>query len=89
VIDFRGSTMARSLIMETEFHYHDMEGKLIPHKYKFDVLITTYEMVKKKKKIQSNAIVFFFFTNSKKKPPFLGICWCINIKGYSLALWCV
>ncbi|KAI8883742.1 hypothetical protein K501DRAFT_86912 [Backusella circina FSU 941] len=44
VIDYRGSTMARSLIMETEFHYQDMEGRPIPQKYKFDVLITTYEM---------------------------------------------
>ncbi|KAI8991556.1 hypothetical protein BDF20DRAFT_845263 [Mycotypha africana] len=44
VIDFRGSTLARSLIVETEFFYQDMEGKNIPNKYKFDVLITTYEM---------------------------------------------
>lgn len=44
VIDFRGSTMARNLIVETEFHYQDMEGNTIPNKFKFDVLITTYEM---------------------------------------------
>jgi SNF2 family DNA or RNA helicase len=32
------------LIIETEFHYQDIEGQPIPNKYKFDVLITTYEM---------------------------------------------
>ncbi|KAI8088403.1 hypothetical protein BDF21DRAFT_413129 [Thamnidium elegans] len=44
VVDFRGSTMARNLIVETEFHYQDIEGNIIPNKFKFDVLITTYEM---------------------------------------------
>ncbi|KAI9316672.1 P-loop containing nucleoside triphosphate hydrolase protein [Dichotomocladium elegans] len=44
VVDFRGSTMARNLIVETEFNYRDMEGNLIPNRFKFDVLVTTYEM---------------------------------------------
>ncbi|CAO0794785.1 unnamed protein product [Mucor circinelloides] len=44
VIDFRGSVTARNLIVETEFHYQDAEGNIIPNKFKFDVLITTYEM---------------------------------------------
>ncbi|KAI9318061.1 P-loop containing nucleoside triphosphate hydrolase protein [Dichotomocladium elegans] len=43
-IDFRGSTQARNLIVETEFYYKDMQGNIIPNRYKFDVLITTYEM---------------------------------------------
>ncbi|KAG0788881.1 hypothetical protein G6F16_006870 [Rhizopus arrhizus] len=43
IVDFRGSHTARSLIIETEFNYLDMEGNPIPGKYKFDVLITTYE----------------------------------------------
>lgn len=46
VIDFRGSNMARSLIVETEFYYKDMQGNTIPNRYKFDVLVTTYEMVR-------------------------------------------
>lgn len=45
VIDFRGSNAARSLIVETEFYYKDMQGNTIPNRYKFDVLVTTYEMV--------------------------------------------
>ncbi|KAI9491153.1 SNF2 family N-terminal domain-containing protein [Zychaea mexicana] len=44
VIDFRGSNHARSLIVETEFYYKDMQGAIIPNRYKFDVLVTTYEM---------------------------------------------
>ncbi|KAI8069985.1 SNF2 family N-terminal domain-containing protein [Gongronella butleri] len=44
VVDFRGNANARSLLLETEFHYKDMQGKNIPNTYKFDVLITTYEM---------------------------------------------
>ncbi|ORZ15904.1 P-loop containing nucleoside triphosphate hydrolase protein [Absidia repens] len=44
VIDFRGNALSRSLLIETEFYYKDMQGKNIPHRYKFDALITTYEM---------------------------------------------
>ncbi|KAI9278311.1 SNF2 family N-terminal domain-containing protein [Phascolomyces articulosus] len=44
VIDFRGSNQARSLIVETEFYYKDMQGLTIPNRYKFDVIVTTYEM---------------------------------------------
>ncbi|RCI00137.1 hypothetical protein CU097_010915 [Rhizopus azygosporus] len=44
VVDFRGSNFARNLIIETEFYYQDAEANNIPGKYKFDVLITTYEM---------------------------------------------
>jgi SNF2 family DNA or RNA helicase len=44
VVDYRGGNMARKLIMETEFNYQDLEGNPISGKYKFDVLITTYEM---------------------------------------------
>ncbi|KAL0088183.1 P-loop containing nucleoside triphosphate hydrolase protein [Phycomyces blakesleeanus] len=44
VIDYRGSQMARNLIYETEFYYKDINGNIIPDRYKFDVIITTYEM---------------------------------------------
>lgn len=44
VIDYRGNTQARDLIVETEFYYKDVQSKRIPNRYKFDVLITTYEM---------------------------------------------
>ncbi|KAI8331392.1 P-loop containing nucleoside triphosphate hydrolase protein [Chlamydoabsidia padenii] len=43
-IDFRGNAFSRSLLIETEFYYKDMQGKNIPNRYKFDALITTYEM---------------------------------------------
>ncbi|KAI9305451.1 P-loop containing nucleoside triphosphate hydrolase protein [Cunninghamella echinulata] len=44
VIDYRGNALSRSLLIETEFFYKDMQGKNIPNRYKFDALITTYEM---------------------------------------------
>ncbi|KAF7732761.1 Chromodomain helicase DNA binding protein [Apophysomyces ossiformis] len=44
VVDYRGSVLARTLFVETEFHYKDVQGLNIPNRYKFDVLITTYEM---------------------------------------------
>ncbi|CAO3638143.1 unnamed protein product [Cunninghamella blakesleeana] len=44
VIDYRGNALSRSLLIETEFSYKDMQGKSIPNRYKFDALITTYEM---------------------------------------------
>ncbi|ORZ14695.1 SNF2 family N-terminal domain-domain-containing protein [Absidia repens] len=44
VIDYRGSNMARNLIVDTEFYYKDHDSNNIPDRYKFDVLITTYEM---------------------------------------------
>ncbi|ORX61446.1 hypothetical protein DM01DRAFT_1395195 [Hesseltinella vesiculosa] len=44
VIDYRGNANSRGLLVETEFHYKDMQGKSIPNKFKFDALITTYEM---------------------------------------------
>lgn len=44
VIDYRGSILSRNLLVETEFYYKDVESKPIPNRFKFDVLITTYEM---------------------------------------------
>ncbi|KAL1920993.1 uncharacterized protein VTP21DRAFT_11628 [Calcarisporiella thermophila] len=45
VVTYRGNDTARNLIVETEFFYRDSKGAIIPGMYKFDVLITTYEMV--------------------------------------------
>ncbi|CAO3697270.1 unnamed protein product [Rhizopus microsporus] len=44
VIDYRGNTLSRNLLVETEFYFKDIQSKPIPDRYKFDVLITTYEM---------------------------------------------
>jgi len=33
------------LLVDTEFYYKDAQGQIVPGLYKFDVLITTYEMV--------------------------------------------
>ncbi|ORZ10799.1 SNF2 family N-terminal domain-domain-containing protein [Absidia repens] len=44
VIDYRGSTFARNIIMDTEFYYKGQDGNIIPNRYKFDVLITSYEV---------------------------------------------
>jgi SNF2 family DNA or RNA helicase len=45
VIDYRGSNVARNLIVDTEFYYKDHDSNNIKDRWKFDVLITTYEMV--------------------------------------------
>ncbi|KAJ1973907.1 hypothetical protein H4R35_003873, partial [Dimargaris xerosporica] len=45
VLVYHGSVTARNLIVETEYYYKDAEGRVIPHYYKFDVVITTYEMI--------------------------------------------
>ena len=45
VITFHGNQPSRNLIVETEFYFKDDKGKYIPGIYKFDVLLTTYEMV--------------------------------------------
>ncbi|KAI8331840.1 SNF2 family N-terminal domain-containing protein [Chlamydoabsidia padenii] len=44
VIDYRGSNVARNLIVDTEFYYRDHDSNNIKDRWKFDVLITTYEM---------------------------------------------
>ena len=45
VICFHGNQASRNLIVETEFYFKDEKGKYISGIYKFDVLLTTYEMI--------------------------------------------
>lgn len=45
VIIYHGNTAARDMIYEHEFFYKDKRGNPIPNLYKFDVIITTYEMI--------------------------------------------
>ena len=44
VVVYHGSTVARNLIVETEFTYRDERGRSVPNIYKFDIILTTYEM---------------------------------------------
>ncbi|KAK9764864.1 hypothetical protein K7432_007289 [Basidiobolus ranarum] len=44
-IVFHGSATARNLIVDSEFYYKDANGEIVPNFYKFDVVITTYEMI--------------------------------------------
>jgi SNF2 family DNA or RNA helicase len=44
LVTFHGNNISRNLIVETEFYYRDEDGNAIPGIYKFDVLLTTYEM---------------------------------------------
>ncbi|KAJ1548306.1 hypothetical protein HK405_003743, partial [Cladochytrium tenue] len=44
VVVYHGKDTARNLIVETEFFYRDMNGDIIPNVYKFDIILTTYEM---------------------------------------------
>ncbi|KAJ1656324.1 hypothetical protein IWQ61_004080 [Dispira simplex] len=45
VLVYHGSVTSRNLIVDTEYYYKDAEGHTIPHYYKFDAIITTYEMI--------------------------------------------
>ncbi|KAJ3339493.1 choline dehydrogenase 6 [Gonapodya sp. JEL0774] len=44
VVVFRGRETTRHLIVGTEFYYTNAQGNYVPNIYKFDVLLTTYEM---------------------------------------------
>ena len=44
VVVYHGRDLARNLIVETEFYYRDEKGQIIPNVYKFDIILTTYEM---------------------------------------------
>ncbi|KAF8984052.1 choline dehydrogenase 6 [Entomortierella lignicola] len=45
VVVFHGNIPSRNLIVDTEYYYKDAQGQIVPNLYKFDVLITTYEMI--------------------------------------------
>lgn len=45
VVVFHGNIPSRNLIVDTEYYYKDAQGQIVPGLYKFDVLITTYEMI--------------------------------------------
>ncbi|KAF9945234.1 hypothetical protein BGZ70_003953, partial [Mortierella alpina] len=47
VVVFHGNIPSRNLIVDTEYYYKDAQGQIVPNLYKFDVLITTYEMASK------------------------------------------
>ncbi|KAI8622186.1 SNF2 family N-terminal domain-containing protein [Chytriomyces sp. MP71] len=44
VVVYHGREAARNLIVETEFYYRDNNHAVVPNIYKFDVVLTTYEM---------------------------------------------
>ncbi|KAJ9062473.1 hypothetical protein DSO57_1010496 [Entomophthora muscae] len=44
-IVYHGSSISRNLIVDTEFYFKDEDGKRLTEHFKFDVLITTYEMI--------------------------------------------
>lgn len=44
VVVYHGKDSARNLIVDTEFYYRDTNGNAVPQIFKFDVVLTTYEM---------------------------------------------
>ncbi|KAJ3102292.1 choline dehydrogenase 7 [Phlyctochytrium planicorne] len=44
VVVYHGNDVSRNLVVETEFYYRDAKNQIMPSVYKFDVLLTTYEM---------------------------------------------
>ncbi|KAI0220864.1 hypothetical protein L0F63_004948 [Massospora cicadina] len=45
VVVYHGSPLSRNLIVDTEFYYKDEDGNRVAEHFKFEVLITTYEML--------------------------------------------
>ena len=45
IIVYHGSQASRNMIMEYEMYYKDSDGERIPGVYKFNVLITTFEVI--------------------------------------------
>ena len=45
IIVYHGSAYSRRLIHEYELYHRDDSGKIIPNTYKFDIIITTYEVI--------------------------------------------
>jgi SNF2 family DNA or RNA helicase len=44
VVVYRGRESARNLIVDGEFFYRNEDDSIIPNLYKFDILLTTYDM---------------------------------------------
>ncbi|KAI9002707.1 SNF2 family N-terminal domain-containing protein [Gaertneriomyces semiglobifer] len=44
VVVYHGRDVSRNLIVETEYYFRDERGRPIPNIYKFDIVLTTYEM---------------------------------------------
>ncbi|KAJ3208927.1 choline dehydrogenase 7 [Entophlyctis luteolus] len=44
VVVYHGREAARNLIVETEFYYRDSQHQIVSNIFKFDVILTTYEM---------------------------------------------
>lgn len=45
IVVFRGRDASRTLIVDGEFYYRSEDDSIVPNYYKFDVLLTTYDMV--------------------------------------------
>ncbi len=45
IIVYHGSNPSRTMLQEYEFHYKDSKGNQLKDMYKFNVLITTFEMI--------------------------------------------
>lgn len=45
VVIYHGSAYSRRMIHEYELYYRDSTGKIIPDAYKFNVIVTTYEVM--------------------------------------------
>ncbi|KAJ3290493.1 choline dehydrogenase 7 [Borealophlyctis nickersoniae] len=44
VVVYHGRDVARNLIVDTEFYYRNEKGGVVPNIFKFDIILTTYEM---------------------------------------------
>ena len=50
VVIYHGSVYSRRLINEYELYYRDTSGKIVPDAFKFNVIVTTYEVMLGKEK---------------------------------------
>ncbi|KAJ3053100.1 choline dehydrogenase 7 [Rhizophlyctis rosea] len=44
VVVYHGRDVSRNLIVDTEFFYRDEDNRIVPNVFKFDIILTTYEM---------------------------------------------
>ena len=64
IIVYHGSAYSRRLIHEYELYHRDDSGKIIPNTYKFDIIITTYEVILCKFSATKGSILVCTINNS-------------------------
>ncbi|KAJ3218851.1 choline dehydrogenase 7 [Dinochytrium kinnereticum] len=68
VVVYHGNDTARNLIVETEYYYRDAKNQIVSNVFKFDIILTTYEMAMSGSKDVLFAVKFDNISVSQLKP---------------------